>query len=211
MEIIIILKHAIIGFIMAFLGLLSPGLLTTTTLNTAVDRGSEEAVKFALGAVLPIFIQAHLALLGAEYLKEHPELIRKFSGLAVILFLALSFFFLYQYITRNKSSLSTPRFHIKNSFFYGLFVSLINPLAIPFYFTYTSILEFKGIVIMKEPFISVFVISAMFGAFAILYLYAKHALVFLSKIQLIARNFKLILAIIMFLLSITSYMAYKTI
>jgi len=209
MEILIVIKHAIIGFIMAFLGLLSPGLLTTTTLNTAVDRGDKEAVKFAFGAILPIFVQAHLALLGADYLKNHPQLIRNFSRVAVFVFLGLSILFFIQYLNRNSSSLKYSKLGIRNSFLFGFFVSLINPLAIPFYFTYSSILEFKGIIKLEEPYISIFVISAMIGAFLVLYIYAKHAVKVLSKIQLIAHHFKLILAIIMFVLSITSYLSSK--
>ncbi len=211
MELILILKHAIIGFIMAFLGLLSPGLLTSTTLNTAIDRGSKEAVKFALGAVIPIFIQAHIALLGAEYFKNHPEIIKKFSGIAVYVFLGLAVFFLYQFFTRHQTAIGMTKFNIRNSFLYGLFISLINPLAIPFYFTYTSLLELKGIIILHEPYITVFVISAMLGAFTILYFYAKHAHLILGKIQLIARNFKLVLALIMFILAISAFFTKKNI
>jgi threonine/homoserine/homoserine lactone efflux protein len=206
-----ILKHAIIGFIMAFLGLLSPGFLTLTTLNTAINRGSKETVKFAFGAVIPIFIQAHLALLGAEYLKNHPWLLQQFSGAASVIFFLMALLFFHQFTKRHKPVIKRNKINIRNSFFYGLIVSLINPLAIPFYFTYTGLLEYKGILILKEPYISFFVLGAMFGAFIILYLYAKHALRILSKIQLLAKNFKLILAIIMFLLSISSFMAYKSI
>ncbi len=211
MDIVLILKHAIIGFIMAFLGLLSPGLLTSTTLNTAIDRGAKEAGKFALGAVFPIFIQAHIALLGAEYFKKHPELIRKFSGIAVFVFLFLALLFLYQYMHRNRLVIERSKFNIRQSFLYGFFVSLINPLAIPFYFTYTTLLEFKGIVILKEPYITIFVLSAMMGAFVILSIYARHASLFLSKIQFVARNFKLILAMIMIVLAISSFIASQSI
>jgi len=206
-----LLKHAIIGYIMAFLGLLSPGFLTLTTLNTAIDRGSKESIKFALGVVIPIFIQAHLALLGADYLKNHPGLLHDFSGFAAVLFLLMSLWFFYQFFKTDKKQLKVPAFHIKNSFLYGLFISTINPLAIPFYFTYTTLLELKGVLIIKEPYISIFVSGAVLGAFTILYIYAKHASKVLGKIQIIARNFKLLLAIVLLILSVTSFMAYKNI
>ncbi len=188
---------------MAFAGLMSPGLLTMTTLNTAIDRGYKNAYKFALGAVFPIVLQAHIALLGANYIKEHREIITGFSKIAVLVFFLLGFIFLKQYRQR-KQVLTTPRFSIKSSFGYGVFVSLINPLAIPFYFTYTALLELKGLVILKQPFISAFVLGAVLGAFSILSIYAKHASKLLSKLQFVAKNFKLLLAIIMFILGIAS-------
>ena len=188
---------------MAFIGLISPGLLTMTTLNTAIDRGQKEAVKFAAGAVIPILIQAHIALLGAEYLKRHPEVIKKFSNVAVLVFFGLALLFFHQYRQRNRK-VKTLHLQVKNSFLYGILVSLMNPMAIPFYFTYSTLLEMQGILILKEPYISIFVVSAVLGAFSVLYLFARHASQLLSRVQLIAKHFKLILSLVMFILAIAA-------
>ncbi len=204
-----IIKHGIIGYIMAFVGLITPGLLTMTILNTAIDRGKNEAVKFAFGVIVPIFFQAHIALIGSEYLVQHPEVIKEFSRLAVFVFLLLSVFFFHQYLNRNKAKtqLKSFNFSIDNSFLYGLFISLINPMAIPFYFTYSTILEFKGILKLEEPYISFFVVAAMLGALSILLIYAKHASNLLSKIQFVSRNFKLILSLVMFILAVAGFVS----
>jgi threonine/homoserine/homoserine lactone efflux protein len=188
---------------MAFLGLMSPGLLTMTTLNTAIDRGPKNGVKFAFGAALPIIIQAHIALLGAHYIKEHPAILKGFSKIAIIVFLILAIVFFKQYRQR-KLVIKTPRLSIRNSFWYGVFISTINPLAIPFYFTYTTLLELQGLIEMKQPFISAFVLGAIFGAFTILAVYSKNAHKLLGKVQFVAKNFKLILAVIMLFLSVVS-------
>jgi threonine/homoserine/homoserine lactone efflux protein len=198
-----------IGYLMAFLGLMSPGLLTMTTLNTAIDKGRKRAVKFVIGAVIPIILQAHIALLGSEYLRAHPEIIKRFSKIAVFVFLILSVYFFHQY-NKRKQIVKSARFSIDNSFINGLTVSLINPLAIPFYFTYTALLEMKGILEFKQPFISIFVAGAVLGAFSILSIYANNAPRLMSRLQFIARHFKLILAIVMFILSVAAFInAYK--
>jgi len=188
---------------MAFLGLMSPGLLTMTTLNVAIDRGSKKAVQFVAGAVIPIVIQAHIALLGAEYLKNHPEVIRNFSKIAVFVFLWLSYRFYLQYKQRNLN-IKSAHFDIENSFLYGLFVSAVNPLAIPFYFTYSTLLEMQGVLDLHEPYVSIFVFSAVAGAFSILYIFSQHAHRLLGRVQFIAKHFKLILALVMFMLALAS-------
>ena len=188
---------------MAFLGLISPGLLTMTTLNVAIDRGRKKAVRFVAGAVIPIVIQAHIALLGAEYLKNHPEVIRNFSKVAILVFLFLSFWFFRQYKRRNIK-IQSANFAIDNSFLYGMFVSAVNPLAIPFYFTYSTLLEMQGILELKEPYVSIFVFSAVAGAFTILYIFSQHAHRLLGRVQFVAKHFKLILAIVMFVLALAS-------
>lgn len=188
---------------MAFLGLMSPGLLTMTTLNTAIERGPKNGIKFALGAALPIVIQAHIALLGAHYIKEHPAILKDFSKIAIIVFLILAIVFFKQ-SRQRKLVIKTPRLSIRNSFWYGVFISTINPLAIPFYFTYTTLLELQGYIEIKQPFISAFVLGAVFGAFTILAIYSKNAPKLLGKVQFVAKNFKLILAVIMLFLSVVS-------
>jgi threonine/homoserine/homoserine lactone efflux protein len=174
-----------------------------TTLNTAIDNGQKRAVRFVLGALIPIVIQAHIALLGSEYLRTHPEVIKRFSKIAVYVFLLLSVYFFKQY-KKRKLVVKSARFSIDNSFINGLTVSAINPLAIPFYFTYTALLEMKGILQLNQPYISIFVSGAVFGAFSILYIYANNAPRLLSRLQFIAKHFKLILAIVMFILSIAA-------
>ena len=198
-----LLIHGVIGFLMAFIGLMSPGLLTLSTLNVAVDRGQKQAVLFALGVIVPIIIQAHIALLGAVYLKAHPEVLQQFSKVAVFVFWTLAIVFYRQYRHRNKR-IRSIRFDIRNSFVYGFLVSLINPLAIPFYFTYSTILEMKHVLRLEQPLVSVFVVGAVIGAFTILYFYGKYALLLFSKIQFLAKNFSLILTLSMFLLGIVS-------
>ncbi len=202
-ELLEILYHIILGFLMAFIGLMSPGLLTMTTLNTAIDRGVKNGYKFALGAIFPIIIQAHIALLGATYIKQHTEILTGFSKVAVLVFFILSFVFLNQY-RRRKLVINPPRFSIRNSFLYGVFISLINPLAIPFYFTYSSLLEWYGLMKITQPYISAFVFGAVLGALSILSIYAKNAPRLLGKLQFVAKNFKLILSIIMFILGMAS-------
>ena len=188
---------------MAFIGLMSPGLLTMTTLNVSIDRGVRKAVKFVTGAIIPIIFQAHIALLGAEYLKNNPQVIRNFSKIAIIVFLLLSYWFYHQYKQRHLK-IKSAHFDIENSFLYGMFVSAINPLAIPFYFTYSTLLEMQGILDLHEPYVSIFVFSAIAGAFTILYIFSHHAHKLLGRVQFVAKHFKLILAIVMFVLAMAS-------
>jgi threonine/homoserine/homoserine lactone efflux protein len=194
--------HFVIGFLMAFIGLLSPGLLTMTTLSVAVNRGKRKALLFAVGVVFPIIIQAHLALLGAEYLKNHPEIIKSFSKIAVFVFFVMAFIFYRQYKQRN--ALSQRKYNIRNSFLYGVFISTINPLAIPFYFTYSTLLEMQDILVLQQPMVSIFVGGAVLGAFTILYIYGRNAVALFNKIQFLAKNFKLLMAVGMFILGLAS-------
>jgi len=197
------LLHIIVGYLMAFFGLMAPGLLTMTVVKTAVERGPREGRKFALGVIFPIIIQAHIALLGAHYLLQHEEILVALSQAAIVLFLVLAFLFFRQ-ARRRYNDAAVSRFNIRNSFYYGMFISAINPMAIPFYLTYSSLLEYKGIIRFEQPYISLFVLGAVMGAFSILAIYATYARQIIGKIAFLSRNFYYILSLVAAFLAMVS-------
>ncbi len=199
---VLLLQHLVIGFLMAFIGLMAPGLLTLSALKVSVERGEKEGVKFAWGVMIPIFVQAHIALFFAHYLVTHSIILVRLSQAAILLFVFLAYLFFRQGRKGIRSEVN--KFNIKNSFFYGMFISLINPMAIPFYLTYSSILEYYGYLVFKEPYITVFVFGAIWGAFAILALYSRYARRLIGKVAFLSRNFYYVLSFIFVFLALAS-------
>ncbi len=197
------LQHIVVGYLMAFLGLAAPGLLTLSALKAAVERGEKEGVKFAAGVMFPIILQAHIALLFAHYLLNHPVILVRLSQVAIVLFIILSILFFRQG-KKGLQSKAVQRYNIQNSYLYGMFMSLINPMAVPFYLTYSSILEYYGIIRFEQPYISLFVFGAIFGAFSILALYARYARRLIGRISFLSRNFYYVLSFIFMFLALAS-------
>jgi len=197
------LLHIAVGYAMAFLGLMAPGLLTMTALKTAVERGPHEGRRFALGVMIPILVQAHIALLGAHYLLQHEVILVRLSQAAILLFLLLAYLF-YRQARKGYRTSGVSRFNIKNSFYYGIFISTINPMAIPFYLTYSSILEYHGIIRFQQPYITLFVLGAALGAYSILAIYATYARRIIGRIAFLSRNFYYILSVVAAFLAIAS-------
>ena len=59
--------HVLYGLIMAYFGLISPGMLNMTALKIRINTGKVESLKFALGASIVVFFQAGIALFFADY------------------------------------------------------------------------------------------------------------------------------------------------
>ncbi len=197
------LLHTAVGFLMAFLGLAAPGLLTMTTLKVGVERGCKEGRKFAFGVIFPIIIQAHIALLGAHYLLQNKVILVRLSQMAILLFVLLAWLFFRQ-ARKGYSESKISRFNIRNSVYYGIFISLINPLGIPFYLTYSSLLEYYGVIRFEQPYISLFVLGASLGAYSILALYATYARRIIGRISFVSRNFYYILSFVSGFLALMS-------
>ncbi len=87
-------------------------------------------------------------------------------------------------------------------------MSAMNMLAIPFYLVLSSVLEKKGLLIMSQPYISVFVAGVFLGALSLFVLYVYFAAIIEKKAQFIARNINYILSILFLVLGIMTLIKY---
>ena len=83
-----------------------------------------------------------------------------------------------------------------------MFMSMMNMLAIPFYLVLSSVLETKGLLLMSQPYISIFVAGVFLGAFTLFALYVVFATFIENKAQFIARNINYILSLLFLVLGI---------
>ncbi len=183
--------HIIYGFLMAFFGLIAPGMLNMTAVRTAIETSRSEAFKFSLGAAAIVFPQALIALFFASYFVAHPSVLENLSMAAVVVFFVLSVVFFIQARTKNEYAGKKKR---GNQFLIGGFMSLMNMMAIPFYLGLSTYFERNGYLIMKLPYILFFVSGASIGAFTLFAVYVQFSKVIIKRAQYIARNINYILA-----------------
>jgi len=199
-----LLKHFLAGFIVTFIGVAPPGIISLTGLKVAVEKGKKAGIKYAAGVMLPDIVQAHIAILGAGYILSHPGLLDWLGRAAVVILGAMSYT---SYRQAKKGLRESPvtKFNIRNPFLYGFFISAINPMAIPFYFIYSSMLKYAGIIRFDQPYASVYIAGAVLGAFTLLSIYSVYARKIIGKIAFIARNFYYILSVLFLILALIAF------
>lgn len=195
----IYVSHFFFGFIMAFGGLLAPGMLNMTAVRTSIEKGKKAGVIFSAGAASFVFVQASIALVFANYLNRHPEIIEKLNIAGVIVFLILAIFF---FIQARKKFKAEGKNQKGNLFFIGMFMSAINMLAIPFYLGLSTYLSAKEQLILTQPYISIFVIGAVLGAFMLFVTYVGLANTIVKRVYFIARNINFILSVLFLILAL---------
>jgi len=195
----IYILHVFYGLIMAYFGLISPGMLNMTMLKIRINVGKTESLKFALGAAFIIFFQAGIALFFAEFLIENPKVIAalKMVGIFVFFILAIFFFMLSRKKMEAKSEISKG-----NYFFKGLAMSMVNMLAIPFYLGVSIYLGSVNKIIIEQPYILLFCLGAATGSFLLFYTYIFFAEIISKKISFIATNINIILSLLFLSLGI---------
>ncbi|SFS74735.1 hypothetical protein [Lutibacter maritimus] len=185
--------HVFYGIIMAYFGLISPGMLNMTALKIRINNGISESVKFAIGASVIVFIQAGIALYFADYFNKNPQIIERLKIAGVVVFLMLSIFFLYL----SRKELNPKASNTKGNYFLkGIGMSSINMLGIPFYLGISIFLAAENKILIEQPYIILFVFGASIGSFLLFSTYIIFAKYISDKVSFIAKNINLILSIL---------------
>ena len=194
----IYVSHLFFGFIMAFVGLLAPGMLNMTAVRTSIENGKKAGIVFSGGAASVVFLQASIALIFTNYLNQHPEIIEKLKIAGVVVFFILAIFF---FLQARKSSKAEGKARKGNLFFIGMFMSSMNMLAIPFYLGMSTFLSAKEQLILEQPYITIYVLGAALGAFMLFVTYVSLATIIVKKVQFIAKNINYILSVLFLILA----------
>ncbi|SEC50491.1 hypothetical protein SAMN04489761_3175 [Tenacibaculum sp. MAR_2009_124] len=157
-----ILLYLLLGFVTAFLGYLPPSILNITASKIRLQRNKTAAKQFVLGVVLVVAIQLFVAFIIVSYLNKAPVLLGTLKKISIVVFVLISSFFIYKGLktqnTRYKKS-------IKNSFFLGLSLSLINMFAIPFFIVGYSYYHSKGYIMDDKISLIIYTMGTALGVY----------------------------------------------
>lgn len=129
----------LLGFCIAALGSITPSFLNLTVVKYSLKNGKKSTFYLIAGYATVLFFQANLGAYLANILMKNSEyitLIQKI-GTGILFLLSINFFRLYFSPKKEVSEKEIPK---SKSYFYGILMSSLNMMAIPFYFTFISLL-----------------------------------------------------------------------
>lgn len=165
----------LIAFTFSFLGSIPPGSINLSVIQLSLDGKLSAALRFSIAAALIEFPYAFIAVQFEGWITSSPLIISNFKLIAASVMILLGIVNLWP----QKKSPSRMMEAIRNSGFRkGLFISLLNPLAIPFWIGITVYLKNQGWIKLESTNdIFVYVLGVSVGTFfllAILALLAKN-------------------------------------
>lgn len=185
------------GFMTAVIGIFPPGLINMTAAKTSVNDGRNRAMLFVFGALVIIFFQTYISLLFAQYINKHQEVVVLLREVGLVIFSALSVYFLMfakkPNMQREKALQIKSK---KSSFFIGMLISVINFFPIPYYvFVSITLATFK---IFSFDIFSIFsfVFGTVAGSFVVFYCYVVFFDKMKSKTYYFVRNMNTIIGTI---------------
>ena len=139
-----LLRIFVSGIFISFLGALPLGTQNLAAMQIAISDGLQPSLLFALGLVVADIIYIYITLLAMQWIQQQRKLFKtlEWVTLVIVLALAASNFYaaLHPSIQKNVMlSNPVPRFIL------GLFLNGINPMQIPFWFGWSTVLFTKKI------------------------------------------------------------------
>lgn len=194
----------VLGFIIAFLAVILPGLINMTAARISLQQGKNVAISFALGASLIIFFQTFIAVLFARFISNHQEIVSTLQEIGIFVFALLSIYFFW--IAKKPKKIKTDS-TVKgkpNRFFLGMLLSTLNLLPVPFYVFASMSLAASGYFSFDTIPVSSFVIGVVCGSFMVFYIYIVAFKKIEKKTEFLMKNFNNIIG------SVTTFMALVT-
>ena len=133
------------GMIISFLGSLPLGTLNITAMQIGLQESIKNAFYFSLGCLLTEVLYVRLSLVGLNWIRKQVKLMRlmEWITLAIIVALAVgSFIAASKGPTGEKNILLNNHLH---RFLLGMLLSAVNPVQIPFWLGWSTVLFQKGI------------------------------------------------------------------
>ena len=207
-----LMTHFIIGFIVAFIGSITPSMLNMTALKIRLQKNVKSAHKYVLGVSVVVLLQAYIAVVLSKYILENPTILDVISQFGIVIFILLSIYF-YKESKKQKIAVSNQKNSKTLFFLTGLILSSLNMFAIPFYCGVVAFLDVFKWFRFDISFVVSFVVGTGAGTFSILFFYVKYALKIQKKTGKITKDINLVLSILTAFLALLSLLkiAYKLI
>lgn len=164
-----LLRILITGLGISFLGTLPLGTLNVLAARMAADDGIGPAIWFSLGALIVEMVYVRLSLVAMDWVRRQRKWIRFLEILTVMIlfFLAIGSFRAAAHPHQGRNTVigflspaPIPRLLT------GMLLSALNPLQIPFWFGWSTVLFSKKILLPRNDHYNVYIAGIGLGTFA---------------------------------------------
>lgn len=157
-----LLKILFTGLLVSFLGSLPLGTLNVAAMQISVTDGINPAILFSLGSLLVEIIYVRVSLVAMDWVRKQEKLFKILEWVTLIIVLALAASSFYAALTPSVKenvilSSTLPRFWL------GVTMSALNPVQIPFWFGWSTVLFTKKILKPKNSHYNSYIVGIGLG------------------------------------------------
>jgi len=161
-----------LGFIFSFIGSIPPGTLNVSILQMTLQGKTGIATRFAIAVAIIEYPYAWIGVQFEYWLTSSPMVVDNFQLIAAIVMLSLGVFNLLP----TKQPTGFAKKFSESGFRRGLTLSVLNPMAIPYWMGFTAYMKAQGwISLSTTGLLHSYVFGTSVGALALLTLVISFA------------------------------------
>ena len=160
-----------IGLVIAFVGIIPPGLLNMAAAKISLKEGHVRGIMFSIGVCVTVILQTIIAVVFARYLSNHPDIIDILQRVALVIFILITIYFFAFAKKEPKPDIDKDVKSKHSRFFFGMFLSSLNILPIPYHAYMSMTIAGFGWFTFDSTSIASYVAGAAMGTFIMLYIY----------------------------------------
>lgn len=151
--------------LVSFLGSLPLGTLNIAAMQISISEGITSAILFSIGSLLSEIIYVRLSLVAMDWIRKQEKIFRilEWVTLAIVLALAASSFYSALHPSQAKSVILTST--TLPYIVLGFVMSAVNPVQIPFWFGWSTVLFTKKILLPRSDHYNAYIVGIGIGTF----------------------------------------------
>jgi threonine/homoserine/homoserine lactone efflux protein len=153
------------GMLVSFLGSLPLGTLNIAAMQISISDGVRAAILFSLGSLTAEMVYVRLSLVAMDWIRKQEKIFRilEWVTLGIVVALAISSFYAALHPSGSKNAiLSNSRLP---HYLLGLSMSAVNPIQIPFWFGWSTVLFTKKILLPRADHYNAYIVGIGLGTF----------------------------------------------
>lgn len=159
------------GLVIAFIGVVPPGLLNMTAAKVSLKEGASRGIIFSIGVCVIVCFQTWIAAIFARYLSQHQDVVDILQRVALVIFILITIYFFLLAQKQPKPNLEANIRSKHSRFFQGMLLSALNVFPIPYQAYMTITIASFGWMTFDKISIASYVAGAAMGTFIMLYIY----------------------------------------
>lgn len=151
------------GLFISFLGSLPLGTLNVAAMQIGIEESLTAAFYFAFGSLLVEMIYVRISLVAIGWVRQHTRLLRLMEWFTFLIMAALA---IGSFVAASSSHPGSGNVLLNNPihrFLLGMLMCAINPVQIPFWFGWSTVLFNKKILIPQSSYYNSYILGIGLG------------------------------------------------
>jgi threonine/homoserine/homoserine lactone efflux protein len=151
------------GFLISFLGSLPLGTLNVAAMQIGIQESVINAMYFSFGSLLIEMLYVRISLVGIDWVRKQARVMRFMEWITLGIIIALAVGSFVSAIKDDGSTKSILLNNNMNRFLLGMMMCAINPVQIPFWFGWSTVLFSRGLLEANSAQYNVYIIGIGMG------------------------------------------------